>query len=151
MRKNTMKINTLAKKITAAFALLTTVLLANAGDIYSIDLVSQYGGTIPTATKPLTAGEKAVIRVRLINRDYDTVGKAWSFQPTGSWASIGSENILKSIYAPAFGFSFGGSSEIDAQYVDTVAVATPANTYTDIFFEYTVKLRLCRNLMSCAS
>ena len=135
-----MKINNLAKKIAAAFALLTTVLVANAGDIYSIDLVSQYGGTIPTASKPLVAGEKAVVRVRLINLGYDTVGKPWSLKlADSSWSSFGATNLLSSIYAPAFAFDFGGGSVAYAQYLDTVPVASPANTYTDIFFEYKVQ------------
>ena len=137
-----MKINNLAKKITAAFALLMTVSLAQAatnGDIYSIDLVTRDGGTIPTASKPLVAGERAVVRVRMINRDYATSGKDWFFKPVDSWASLGSTNILESIYAPAFGFVLGGDRVAYAEYLATDPVTSPANTYTDIFFLYTVQ------------
>ncbi len=132
-----MKIKNLAKMTVAAFSLLASVTLAKAGDIYSIDLVSTslYGGRVPTKDSPLLAGEKAVIRVRMVNRGWDdptASGRTWFFSPKVAF----SEDMLKSpSFAPAFGFLLGGKA-IYATYLDTVNVST---TYTDIFFEYTVQ------------
>ena len=137
-----MKIKNLAKMTVAAFSLLASVTLAKAGDIYSIDLIESplYGGVKPTKANPLLAGQKAVIRMRLVNRGWLTTGKAWRFEPNlSSWASLTAEQIANlPMFAPKLGFVFGGDP-VYATYVGTESVDSPANVFTDVYFEYTVK------------
>ena len=87
-----MKIKNLAKMTVAAFSLLASVTLAKAGDIYSIDLIESdplYDGVKPTKANPLLAAQKAVIRMRLVNKGWPTTGEAWHFDPNfSSWSAF---------------------------------------------------------------
>ena len=141
MRKQAMKTKTLARTLTAAFALFTTALVAYAGDIYSIDLVEHalYGGMVPTVDEPLTIGQKAVIRVRMIDRNFGASSHgSWRFKPTSSFTALTAEAMKDSVFAPGIGLMLGDRGVV-ATYLATAAVATPAKSYTDLFFEYTVQ------------
>ena len=133
-------IKNLAIAASLAAATFATALSARAvdpGDIYSIDLVDSglYGGRIPSENDPLKIGEKAVIRVRLLNRNFGTSGTGWRFVPKDSTLTA---EQLEAIFPPELGIMLGGQP-VYAKFVDLTEVTTPAYTYTDLFFEYTVK------------
>jgi len=141
-------IKSLASVVTVAFAALAAP-LAHAvavGDIYSIDLVEGglYGGRKPTEDAPLRIGEKAVVRVRLLNRDFGTAGTGWRFAPVLPGGEA---------FKPQLGLMMGGQP-VYATLVDCVEdVSVPANHYTDLYFEYTVKsgdLAMPAQLMNAA-
>ncbi len=128
-----MKKNLLAKTILFATIALMAAFGARAdvaeGDIYSIDLVNDpdYGGIIPTEKSPLTIGQKAVIRVRLINKVPGT--------PGGNWKFVGTPGAVA--FPPQLGIMLGGQP-VRADYVTTVTEGLMDN-YTDLIFEYKVK------------
>ena len=131
----------LIKSLKSALAALAVVGLscsagAADGDIYSIDLVNSYNGLIPTSSSPLTIGEKAVVRVRLANRDWSAAGKPWRLMPTAAYAALG--EVMQTQYPMQLGLMLGGQ-QVFATHVATLEVANPASTYTDFYFEYTVK------------
>ena len=105
------------------------------GDIYSIDVVDnlEYGGIIPSKDRPATIGDKIVLRVRLVNPDYASGGDAWRFEPL---APIGT--LKDNIFLPKFGLKLGENNG-EAEYLNAVPVAVPANKFTDVYFRYTVK------------
>ena len=136
---------TSARRAVAALALAGLAASAEAADgsIYSIDLVSDsaYGGMVPTESSPLTIGQKAVIRVRMANSNYNdptrtSNPKPWRVMPTAPYTGL--DDTIKLLYPMQIGLMFGGQP-VYADYIATAAPATPAATYTDFYFQYTVK------------
>ena len=145
---------------TAALVAIGATLFARAdpaqGSIYSIDLVNDalYGGIVPTEQNPLRIGQKAVIRVRLMNSnwadpDRSLAPRPWSFEPRDP--AMGSSMLAT--MGPKLGLMLGGQPV----YADLIEVAndvvTPAATYTDIYFKYEAKsgdLAMPSHLMNAA-
>ena len=150
----------IVKTFTAALVAIGATLFARAdpaqGSIYSIDLVNDalYGGIIPTEQNPLRIGQKAVIRVRLMNSnwadpDRSLAPRPWSFKPRDP----GMDLALQATMGPKLGLMLGGQPV----YADLIEVAndvvTPAATYTDIYFSYVAKsgdLAMPSHLMNAA-
>ena len=163
-----MQTKNLARKIVTAFALFTTMLAVQAGDIYSIDFITKTGSTTPPAylpspvygsdvtvrpstTTPLKAGDEIVIRVRMIDKNWSSTGTPWSFVPTsnlGALALLSPTNLANTAYAPAIGLKLG-TKNVFATWFATVDLSSsedpspdpniPPNYYTDLFFSYVVK------------
>ena len=132
-----------ARCAVAALALagLATSAEAADGSIYSIDLVSDYDGVVPNESSPLTIGQKVVIRVRMANTNYadpsrTTSPKPWMVMPTTAYSAV--SDSMKALYPLQIGLMFGGRA-VFADYVTSSSVASPAATYTDMFFRYTVQ------------
>ena len=113
------------------------------GHVYSIDLVDdlKYGGIVPSESQPLLIGQKAVIRVRLMNTNALDSARGdhplpWKFYPTPDLTALGT--TLQATLQPKLGLKLGGQP-VYAEFIESVPVASPAATYTDLYFEYVVK------------
>jgi len=155
-----MKIKNLFTAAMAVLAVFGMTLFAQAevaqGSIWSIDLVddAKYGGIVPSEANPLLIGQKAVIRVRLLNSnwanpDRKSTPRPWSFQPKPELLVY--SEALRSTMNPKLGLVLGGQP-VYADFIEVADdVTSPAATYTDIYFSYVVKsgdLAMPAHLMS---
>ena len=139
-----MKMKTILSMVTMALAVFAAPQAAVAdevasGDIMSVDLVEDFGGTIPTKDNPLMIGQAVTVRVRLLNR-LDTAGDQripWRFTKYGAWTS--DDDPESSYLGPQLGLKFGGQ-EVFADYIGLQerTIDDGENVFTDMYFQYFV-------------
>ena len=133
MKKSLMKVFAAA---VGAVGLGLSAVAVEGGDIYSIDLSTEYNGVIPKSGEMLTVGELVTIRVRLVNRDVTHLGKPMEWQFVPNWPS-GETNPEK--FGPQLGLMLGGQ-QVFADYLGSQQTAIGAqNKFTDLYFQYRVK------------
>ena len=156
-----MKIKNLVAYAMLAFGAVAAPFVARAdvaqGNVYAIDLVDDplYGGIIPTEESPLLIGQRAVIRVRLLNTNWVDPSRAanplpWKFYSTPDLAAL--SDVMKAAMSPKLGLMLGGQA-VYADLLEVKAAETPNASYTDLFFSYVVKsgdLAMPAHLMNAA-